>query len=123
MPIVTLTPGVWKPDAGDIEHDGLWRVNDAIPFAGRWAPLPTSTKENLATATFANKLTALYLHNESTTTADETLETGWRIFAADTNGQVWRGTGVNDLTLTTAGALVAASFFTHYGIQFTSYGN
>ena len=40
MPVIRVPFGEWKPDLGEWEHDGLYRVKGAVYSNGQWLPAP-----------------------------------------------------------------------------------
>lgn len=118
MPIVKLPFGEWKPDLGEWEHDGLYKVYGAVRSGGKWHPSPgfiAVDDVEPVTQSIAD-LRGVWLHHPNTGT--EELYIGYccaddiRIASINTGG-----------TFFDAGATLSGTPDTVSGCQMTSYGN
>lgn len=119
MTLKRLPLGEWKPDQGDFQHDGLWKVSGAVSYAGAWHGCPGVLRETLtggSTPYGPDECWGFHIHTDPTT------NNGIYLFAG-TSDRLLR-TAINDATTAnaTAGALANAPDATS-GWQFTSFGN
>ena len=120
MPYITLRPGDWTPDKGDVNHEGLFQVMDVVPYGGGWVPTPTSMEEICPVATCATALRGIHIHGEIA--SGGTGISTWRVFAGNST-RLLRSTASRDFTLESASATVHTSVAGFSGWQFCSYAD
>jgi hypothetical protein len=117
MPVDRIPFGEWKPDLGEWEHDGLYKVYGAIRTSGKWVPAPAFIPvEDVETVSQAlTSARGMWLHAPSTGTEDLYIGYG-------------SGTNIRIASIASATTYDAGSTFTDdpgtgSGCQMTSYGN
>jgi len=116
LAIVRVPFAEWKPDLGEWEHDGLYKVYGAVRSGGKWHPSPAfiNIDDVEPTTQTIDKMYGLWLHHPTTGTSD--------IYIGYCNDNDIRLLSLSSGTPTDAGTTITAPD-TISGCQMTSYGD